>query len=47
MTLVEKRYTSTYTLLRYRSQSPTSVSAGTLLTLKLDPRSAAVIYQAP
>lgn len=47
MTLVEKRYTSTYTLLRYRSQSPISISAGTLLSLKLDPRSAAVIYQAP
>ena len=47
LTLVEKRFTSTYTLLRYRSPAPVAVSPAELQSLKLDPRDAAVIYQSP
>jgi 4-amino-4-deoxy-L-arabinose transferase-like glycosyltransferase len=47
MTLVERRYTSTYTLLRYRAPAPVFVSLATLFAERLDPRLASVMYQAP
>jgi hypothetical protein len=47
MTLVERRFTKTYTLLRYRSPAPVGVSIAQLLTERLDPRVPSVAYQAP
>jgi 4-amino-4-deoxy-L-arabinose transferase-like glycosyltransferase len=47
MKLVERKFTDTYTLLRYRSPTPVPVSLGTLFAFRLDPRAASVMYQAP
>ena len=45
LTLVERRFTRTYTLLRYRSPTPAPVTVGGLINARLDPHPAAVIYQ--
>ncbi|MGZ4201202.1 MAG: glycosyltransferase family 39 protein [Thermoleophilaceae bacterium] len=43
--LVERRFARGYTLLRYRAPTPVLVTGPVLSSLKLDPRSAAVLYQ--
>jgi mannosyltransferase len=45
LTLVERRFERTYTLLRYRSATPVPVTVGGLIFSRLDPRPAAVLYQ--
>jgi mannosyltransferase len=45
MNLVEQRFTSRYTLIRFRSRAPVHVLPSFLLSLRLDPRSALVLYQ--
>jgi mannosyltransferase len=45
MRLVEQRFTKKYSLLRYRSAKPIEIGPPALLFNRLDPRSAAVIYQ--
>ncbi|HET8673497.1 MAG TPA: glycosyltransferase family 39 protein [Thermoleophilaceae bacterium] len=43
--LVEQRYTSTYSLLRFRSAQPVTIPPAALLFNRLDPRAAAVLFQ--
>ncbi len=45
MRLVEQRFTKTYTLLRFRSAKPIDLTAPFLLSLRLDPRSATVLFE--
>jgi hypothetical protein len=47
MQLVERRFTETYSLVRYRSPTPVGVTISGLVAERLDPRVAAVIYQTP
>jgi mannosyltransferase len=43
--IVEQRQTSSYTLIRFRSNTPTLILPPALLFNRLDPRQAAVLYQ--
>jgi mannosyltransferase len=43
--LVEQRYTSTYSLLRFRSAQPVTIPPAALLFNRLDPRPANVLFQ--
>ena len=45
MKLVEQRFPSTYTLIRFRSPAPVELSPAFLRSLRLDPRPVAVLYQ--
>ena len=47
MRLAEKRYEPTYTLFRFRSARPVGFFPAGLLSNRLDPRAAAVLYQGP
>jgi hypothetical protein len=45
MKLVEQRFTPRYTLIRFRSPKPVLLQPSALLSLRLDPRVAGVLYQ--
>jgi mannosyltransferase len=45
MNLVEQRFSSRYTLIRFRSAAPTQLQPSFLLSVRLDPRNALVLYQ--
>jgi mannosyltransferase len=45
MNLVEQRFTRSYTLIRFRSANPVLLQPNFLLSLRLDPRPAVVLYQ--